>query len=133
VVSDLRMTCFIQKLSSLPSFFFGGIGIWKASSLRSKSSTAWATPQGPFCSGYFGNGGLVNCLPALATNSDPPDLSLSSSLDYKYKPLGASFTQLSLTLFWRLFLILKLLYFHLMLTRCELTIHEHKRKLTIII
>jgi hypothetical protein len=28
----------------------------------------------PFCSGYFGDGGLWNYLPGLASNHDPPDL-----------------------------------------------------------
>jgi hypothetical protein len=30
----------------------------------------------PFCSGYFGNWGLANCLLGVASNRDPPDLSL---------------------------------------------------------
>jgi hypothetical protein len=33
----------------------------------------------PFCSGYFGDGGLVNCLPGLDSNHDLSDLSLPSS------------------------------------------------------
>jgi hypothetical protein len=33
----------------------------------------------PPCSGYFGNGGLLNYLPGLALNCDPPDLSLPSN------------------------------------------------------
>jgi hypothetical protein len=39
----------------------------------------------PFCSGYFGDGGLMNCLPKLASNLSPLDLSLSSSWDYRYE------------------------------------------------
>jgi hypothetical protein len=31
-----------------------------------------------FCSGYFGDGGLMNCLSGLASNQDPPNLSLPS-------------------------------------------------------
>jgi hypothetical protein len=30
----------------------------------------------PFCSGYFGDGGLVNYLSGLALNHNAPDLSL---------------------------------------------------------
>jgi hypothetical protein len=33
----------------------------------------------PFCSGYFGDGGLLNYLSGLALNHDPPDLSLPRS------------------------------------------------------
>jgi hypothetical protein len=33
----------------------------------------------PFCSGYFGDGGLVNYLPRLASNYCPPNPSLPSS------------------------------------------------------
>jgi hypothetical protein len=34
----------------------------------------------PFCSCYFGDGGgLSNYLPGLASNCDPPDLSIPSS------------------------------------------------------
>jgi hypothetical protein len=32
-----------------------------------------------FCFGYFGDGGLENCLPRLASNHDPPHLNLTSS------------------------------------------------------
>jgi hypothetical protein len=34
---------------------------------------------GPFWSGYFWRQGLSNCLPRLASNLDPADLSLPSS------------------------------------------------------
>jgi hypothetical protein len=37
-----------------------------------------------FCSGYFGGGGLVNYLPGLPSNHNPPDLSLPSIWDYRY-------------------------------------------------
>jgi hypothetical protein len=33
----------------------------------------------PFCSGYFGDGGLKNYLPGLASNHDPHDFSFPSS------------------------------------------------------
>jgi hypothetical protein len=36
-----------------------------------------------FFSGYFGDGGLTNYLPRLSSNCDPPDLSFSSSQDYR--------------------------------------------------
>jgi hypothetical protein len=38
-----------------------------------------ALPRGNCCSAYFGDGGLANYLPRLASNHDPPDLSLLSS------------------------------------------------------
>jgi hypothetical protein len=41
----------------------------------------------PFCSGYFGDGGLENYLPGLALNHDPPNLNLSSSQDYRHESL----------------------------------------------
>jgi hypothetical protein len=34
---------------------------------------------GPFCSGYFGDGNLLNFLPWLALNYDPPDFSHPSN------------------------------------------------------
>jgi hypothetical protein len=37
---------------------------------------------------YFGDGGLINYLPRLALNLDPPDLSLPRSWDYRRNPLG---------------------------------------------
>jgi hypothetical protein len=40
----------------------------------------------PFCCGYFGDGSLMNHLPRLALNLDPPDLSLSSGYDYTHEP-----------------------------------------------
>jgi hypothetical protein len=44
--------------------------------LQSKCSTAWATSV---CSGYFGDAdGLMNYLPGLALNLDPPNFSLLS-------------------------------------------------------
>jgi hypothetical protein len=37
--------------------------------------------------GYWLRLGLQNCLPGLASNCDPPDLSLLSSWDYGYELL----------------------------------------------
>jgi hypothetical protein len=34
----------------------------------------------PFCSGYFGDGGLANCLPMLASNHHPLTLSLPATI-----------------------------------------------------
>jgi hypothetical protein len=50
-----------------------------ASYLQIRRSTAWATPSVYFCFGYFGDEGLKNCLPRLASNSDPPNVSFPSS------------------------------------------------------
>jgi hypothetical protein len=36
--------------------------------------------------GYFGDGGLMNNLPGLALNPDPPNFSLPSSWDYRREP-----------------------------------------------
>jgi hypothetical protein len=41
----------------------------------------------PFWSGYFGDGGLSNYLPSLASNHNPPNLSPSGSQDYSHGPL----------------------------------------------
>jgi hypothetical protein len=40
----------------------------------------------PFCSGYFGDGGVLNYFPGLALNCDPLDLSLPSKRDYRCEP-----------------------------------------------
>jgi hypothetical protein len=39
----------------------------------------------PFCSSYFGGGGLKNYLPGLSSNHDPPNLSLNMVLKYQRK------------------------------------------------
>jgi hypothetical protein len=44
----------------------------------------------PFYSGYFGDGGLMNCLPRLVLNLNPPDLGLPSSWDYSCELLTPS-------------------------------------------
>jgi hypothetical protein len=41
----------------------------------------------PFCSGCFGDRGLLNCLPRLASNLCPPGLGFPSSWDYRCEPL----------------------------------------------
>jgi hypothetical protein len=60
------------------SFFFeweyslnSGLLAYKACFLNHTSS--------PFCSGYFGDGDLINCFPGLTLNQDSPDLSLPNS------------------------------------------------------
>jgi hypothetical protein len=44
----------------------------------------------PFWSGYYGDWGLSNYLPGLASNCNPPDLSLPCSYDYKCESLAPS-------------------------------------------
>jgi hypothetical protein len=44
----------------------------------------------PFCSGYFGDGGLMNYLPRLALNFDSPSLSFPNSSDYRQELLMPS-------------------------------------------
>jgi hypothetical protein len=41
----------------------------------------------PFCSGYFGDGGLANYLPGLSSNLSLSDFSLPNSYHYRYEPL----------------------------------------------
>jgi hypothetical protein len=45
----------------------------------------------PFCSGYFGDGGLINCLPGLTSNLHAPDLSFPSNWDYRFEAPVPSF------------------------------------------
>jgi hypothetical protein len=40
----------------------------------------------PFCSGYFGDGGLTNYLLELASKCHPSNLTLLSNYEYRYKP-----------------------------------------------
>jgi hypothetical protein len=40
----------------------------------------------PFCSGYFGDGGLIISLPGLTLSLHPPDFSLPVSWDYRREP-----------------------------------------------
>jgi hypothetical protein len=60
-------------------FFFAVLGF----ELRPSPS---ATPPTHFCDGFF-KIGSPNYLPMLASNPDPPDLFLLSSLDYRREPL----------------------------------------------
>jgi hypothetical protein len=41
------------------------MGVWKGFELR---ALHLSHASSPFCSGYFGDGGLENCLPRLALN-----------------------------------------------------------------
>jgi hypothetical protein len=50
----------------------------RALCLQSRSHTSR-----PFCSGCFGDGISRDYLPGLASNLDPPNLSLPNSSDYK--------------------------------------------------
>jgi hypothetical protein len=49
---------------------------WVNSGLHTSKEVLHSLSQNssPFCSGYFGDGGLTNCLSGLALNFDPPDL-----------------------------------------------------------
>jgi hypothetical protein len=69
----------LQAGTTIHSFigFLGGIGVCKH--LLAKQVLCFNHTSSPFSSGYFGDGGLVNYLPKLALNLDPPDLSLQSS------------------------------------------------------
>jgi hypothetical protein len=63
------------KLSQ--NFSFHEIGFeLRAPCSQSKHSTTWVTPPSPFCGGRFGDGGLKNCLPRLASKGYVLDLSL---------------------------------------------------------
>jgi hypothetical protein len=46
----------------------------------------------PFCSGYFGDEGLMNYLPRLASDHNPPDLSLPNCYSYRHEPLVPYFS-----------------------------------------
>jgi hypothetical protein len=68
---------FLEFLSFLPFFFLWDWDLnsrfctWKAGALPLDSS--------PSCSGYFGDGGLMNDLPGLTLNLGPPELCLPSN------------------------------------------------------
>jgi hypothetical protein len=47
--------------------------------------------SGPFCSSYFGDGGLKNSFSKLALNCNPPHLSLLNSWNYRREPPVISF------------------------------------------
>jgi hypothetical protein len=67
--------------------FFGGWGFeFRVSHLQSRCSNCLNHTSSPFCSGYFGDGGLKNYLPRLASNHNLPDLSLPSTWDYRCEP-----------------------------------------------
>jgi hypothetical protein len=46
---------------------------------ESRHSTRLSHTSSAFCFGYFEDEGLMNCLPRVASNSDPLDLSFPSS------------------------------------------------------
>jgi hypothetical protein len=60
--------------------FFGGTGVWTQGFMLAKQMVFYSLSRtsSQFCSDYFGDGGLINYLPRLASNHDPPDLSLPS-------------------------------------------------------
>jgi hypothetical protein len=61
-------------------FFLVGLGFeLRVSPLQSRHSAAWTTPPVHFALLIFGDGGLMNYLPGLASNCDTPNLSLPSS------------------------------------------------------
>jgi hypothetical protein len=43
----------------------------------------------PFSFGYFGDGGLTNCLLGLTSNLNPPELSLPNTQDYRHEPAAS--------------------------------------------
>jgi hypothetical protein len=58
-------------------FLFGGTGLWTRGFALAKQVLCCSShTSSPFCSGYFGDGGLMKCLPRLASNCHPHDLSL---------------------------------------------------------
>jgi hypothetical protein len=73
-------------------FFFGGTGIWAKGFALSKQALYGSNHiSGPFFSLLNLEMGFRElCLPTLASNHNPPDLSLSSSLDYRHEPLVPS-------------------------------------------
>jgi hypothetical protein len=64
-------------------FFFFLVGLqfeFRDSHLAKQALYRLSCTSSPFCSGYFGGGGcLLNYLPGLASNLDPPNLNLPSS------------------------------------------------------
>jgi hypothetical protein len=52
-----------------------------------------------FCSGYFGDGGLVHYFSGLVLNGDPPDFSLPSSWDCSHEPYDGCVLMRHLVLF----------------------------------
>jgi hypothetical protein len=66
---------------------FSGIAVWTQGFTLAKQVLYFLNyTSSPFYSGYFRDGGLMNYLPGLALNLDPPDLSLPSSKDYRSEP-----------------------------------------------
>jgi hypothetical protein len=66
---------------AFPIFFFNvRLGFeFRALCMQSRPLYCLSHISSPFCSGYFGDGGLVIYLPKLASDCDLPDLSLPVS------------------------------------------------------
>jgi hypothetical protein len=60
------------------------------SCLQSRHSTNLIHTSGPFCFGYFGNGVFENYLLGLASNCNPPDLSLPIRTFFFFGSTGIS-------------------------------------------
>jgi hypothetical protein len=61
-------------------FLFCSIGVWTQGFVLAKQMLYHLShTSSPFCSGYFGDGSLMNYLPGLASNCDPPHLSFPRS------------------------------------------------------
>jgi hypothetical protein len=73
--------------------FFGGTGIWTQDfAPATQELYRLSHNSSAFCCSCFGDGGLRNYLPDLASNCDTPDLSLLSSYDYRFEPPAPSFS-----------------------------------------
>jgi hypothetical protein len=73
--------CVFLRLGAINKvLFFGGTGVrTHGFTLAKQSLYCLNHTSSPFCSGYFGDGGLENYMPRLVSNCDPPHLSLSCS------------------------------------------------------
>jgi hypothetical protein len=68
-------------------FVFGGTGVWAHHFALAKAGTLLlSNTSNPFCSAYFGDGGLTNYLSELASNLHLPDLSLLSGWNCRHEP-----------------------------------------------
>jgi hypothetical protein len=70
----------ILKHTEKNFYFFGGIWVLTQGFMVAKQALCCLSHTcSPFCSGYFGDGGLMNYLPGLASNHHSPNLSLPSN------------------------------------------------------